>query len=463
MKVESAATSSKPVTGWTQPTLHTVTERRVEWADDHEITQRIDKCVMDVIIVDMLPYAVVEGDAFKRLNFCDPLGPRRYRLKSEKFFRTTLMPATYDRIEQKVKQQLSTATWISFTTDVWTNPPKTCSLLSFTGHFIDGHVRRKLVLSAMPLQEDHTGVYLASKLSEAIMQWEIQSKVHVGVRDSAANMISAMRHANICHVSCTAHTLQLVLHDAIFTQTSVEAVVKKARKIVSHFRHSEQACRHLKACQASREVSEDKLIQDIETRWSSTFLMLERLVEQQKAINLYSVERGGIETLSTADWELVGRVVKILQPFYAATLELSADDACISIMIPLVAMLQEKLSTTTEDIGLLQMKAALRDSLHRRFAPLKSLPPVATATILDPRFKDTYFDAPEKTAAVDEIKRFLQSTHEESTSTMADTDVDGDHVPQLPPAPAAETDLWAEHDSRGMQSVADVGDIAVPQ
>jgi len=102
--------------------------------------------------------------------------------------------------------------------------------------------------------------------------------------------------------------------------------------------------------------------------------MLERLAEQQKAINLYSVERGGIETLTSPDWELVGHVVKILQPFYAATLELSADDACISIIIPLVAMLQGKLQTTTEDRGLLQMKAALRDSLHRRFAPLKSLP-----------------------------------------------------------------------------------------
>jgi len=86
MKVESAATSYKPVTSWTQPTLQTVTERRVEWADDHEITQRIDKCVMDMIIVDMLPYSVVEGDTFKRLNFCDPLGPHRYRLKSEKVF-----------------------------------------------------------------------------------------------------------------------------------------------------------------------------------------------------------------------------------------------------------------------------------------------------------------------------------------------------------------------------------------
>jgi len=39
---------------------------------------------MDMIIIDRLPYAVVEGEAFNGLNFCDPLGPHRYRLKSEK-------------------------------------------------------------------------------------------------------------------------------------------------------------------------------------------------------------------------------------------------------------------------------------------------------------------------------------------------------------------------------------------
>jgi len=134
--------------------------------------------------------------------------------------------------------------------------------------------------------------------------------------------------------------------------------------------------------------------------------MLERLAEQQKAINLYGVERGRIDTLTNADWELVERVVKTLQPFYAATLELSSDDACISVIIPLLAMLHGKLQTTSADRGLLQMKAALRDSLSRRFASLKS----SLTTILDPRFKDTYFTVQEKSTAVDEIKRFLQST-----------------------------------------------------
>jgi len=84
-----------------------------------------------------------------------------------------LMPATYDKIVHKVKQQLSTAEWISFTTDAKSNLSKTCSLLSFTGHFLDGPAHHKVVLSAMPLHEDHTGVYLASKLTEAIFQREI--------------------------------------------------------------------------------------------------------------------------------------------------------------------------------------------------------------------------------------------------------------------------------------------------
>ena len=399
--------SISPLPNYVQPTLAAVNERRLSLADDSDVVKRIDKCIMDMIIVDMLPYTVVQGDAFKRLNFCDPLAPHRYQLKSEKYYRTTLMPATYDRVKEKVKMLLTEAHWISFTTDIWTNPTKTCSLLSFTGHFVHGTVRRKVILAAMVLEDDHTAVYLAHKLSEAISTWELESKLHVAVRDNAANIVSAMRHAKITDISCMAHSLQLVLRDALFTQTSVEAVVKKARKIVAHFKHSEQACRHLCDYQMSRDVPQHKLIQDIETRWNSTFLMLERLLEQQKAVNLYNVERGTIESLTNAEWQLIARIVKILKPFYAATLEICADNACVSVVIPLLAMLNSKLETSVEDRGLLQMKAALRDALRRRFEPVKSSKPTIAATLLDPRFKDAYFTLEEKEAAKDEILHFF--------------------------------------------------------
>ena len=75
--------------------------------------------------------------------------------------------------------------------------------------------------------------------------------------------------------------------------------------------------------------------------------------------------------MSTVEWELAERVVTVLQPFYAATLEISSDDACISIVIPLLSMLQGKMQSVSEDRGLLQMKAALRDALTRRFGNAK--------------------------------------------------------------------------------------------
>ena len=180
-----------------------------------------------------------------------------------------------------MKDLLARADWVSFTTDVWSNPTKSCSLLSFTAQFVHDACLRKVILSVAVLEKDHTGAHLASKLTAAIAAWNIGSKVHVGVRDNAANMTRAMHVAGIADMDCMAHTLQLAIHDALFTQTSVENLVKKARKIVSHFKHSEQACRKMVECQKSSETAQHKLLQDVKTWWNSTYVMLDRLTEQE--------------------------------------------------------------------------------------------------------------------------------------------------------------------------------------
>lgn len=455
MMEEKATRHSLP--NFVQTSLTSMVESRMIWPDDHVAVQRIDKCIMDLIVVDMLPYSVVEGEAFKRLNIGDPLSAHRYKVKSEKYYRTTLMPATYDKVVKHVKNLLQEATWISFTTDGWSNPTKSCSLLSFTGHFIHDAVRRKVILNAMVLEEDHDGNYLASKLCEAMTKWEITEKIHVGVRDNAANMKVAIRVAGVTDVGCMSHTLQLVLHDALFTQTSVEAVVKKARKIVTHFKHSEQACRHLVEHQQTVNSPEHSLLQDVETRWNSTYLMLERLVEQHKAINLYSVQRGGIDSLSIAEWELAGRVVKILKPFYTATQEICSDDACISVVIPLVSNLKNMLNTTAADHGLKQMKAALRDAMSRRFSYTRSSASFLAATLLDPRFKDTYFNVQEAAAAKNVVLDFLRSIQESAMNNMTATI--GNVEPGLESMETSgsdaqeEADLWAAHDKQPSQNV----------
>lgn len=144
-----------------QETLPSLLQRTTKeiWPDDHKVSKNIDKSIMDLILVDMLPYNIVEGAAFKRLNFDNPDSFSKYKKKSEKFFRTNLMPETYQKIKDKVFDQIQSADWISFTTDIWSNSSKSCSLLSFTAHFIHGSNRLKLILGASVLNADHTGKF----------------------------------------------------------------------------------------------------------------------------------------------------------------------------------------------------------------------------------------------------------------------------------------------------------------
>ena len=367
LKVESAGTKCRPLLNPEhQPTLTEVIDRRNEFLED--VVKRIDKAIMDMLVVDMLPFSVFEGEAFKRLNFMDPAGIRRYKLKSEKFYRTTLLDETYEKVSENVKGLLATADWVSFTTDVWSNPTKSCSLLTLPAHFVHGAILHKVILSVTVLEEDHTGAYLASKLREAIASWNIESKVHIGIRDNAANMVSAMRIGGIADMGCMAHTLQLVIHDALFTQKSVENLVKKARKLVSHYKHSEQECRKLLECQEASDTPKHKLLQDVETRCNSMYVMLCCLNEQRRAVNLYCIEIGKIDTLTVSEWKLTEQTVHVLKPFYDAMLEICSDDVCVSVMIPMIAMLLSKLQTRSDDRGLQQLKAALRDAINRRLS-----------------------------------------------------------------------------------------------
>lgn len=441
LKVENTGLKFMPVC---QPTLKDLDDRRNDFSED--VVKRIDKAIMDMIVVDMLPFSVVEGEAFKRLNFADPAGIRCYNLKSEKFYRTSLLEETYEKVSENVKDLLSKADWVSFTTDVWSNPTKSCSLLNFTGHFVHDACLRKVILSVAVLEKDHTGAYLASKLREAIASWNIESKVHVGVRDNAANMVCAMRVAGITDMGCMAHTLQLAIHDALFTQTSVANIVKKARKIASHFRHSEQACRKLVDCQAASDTAHHKLLQDVETWWNSTYVMLEHLTEQRKAVNLYSIDYGTIDTLTKSEWELAERIVNVLTPFYDTTLEICSDHACVSIMIPLVTMLLGKLQTKPEDVGLQQLKAALRDVVTRRFGFAKETPAIIAATLLDPRFKDVYFSAQEKAAAMAVVSNFLRSSDTAGGTTVSVSSASSSSAPSVPTT-TTSTSLWDDHDN----------------
>nr|XP_022903539.1 zinc finger BED domain-containing protein 4-like [Onthophagus taurus] len=427
-----------------------------KWPDDHQIVKRIDKAIMDYIIVDMQPYTTVSGEGFKRLNFADPSGPKRYKLKSENYFRSQLMPETYEKVQAKVVTLLMEADWISFTTDIWSNLTKTCSLLSFTAHFVRKEQRLKVVLAAIVLEDDHTGDYIAEKLKEIVETYNIARKVHLAVRDNARNMVRATRVGEFTSLGCVAHTLQLTIHDAIFSVAEVETLIKKCHKVVGHFHRSEQARRHLSTFQKTLNLPEHALFQDVETRWNSTYLMMERLLEQKNALNLYRIEKGGILEINSGEWNLIEDIVNVLQCFYQATLEISSDLSCVSVVIPLLAMLNGKL-TPIQNIQSFNdqeddnenenhaetMKSKLLDALNQRFSFVKSCLPLITATLIDPRFKTKYLSESEvNSAKLYIIETINGNVGSDSRETILASSTNSSNM-----AATNQSNLWAAHDS----------------
>ena len=57
-----------------------------------------------------------------------------------------------------------------------------------------------------PLEQRHTGEYIAMKLSKILSDWDIGSEqVHCILRDNGSNMIKAMDEACLPSFGCFAH------------------------------------------------------------------------------------------------------------------------------------------------------------------------------------------------------------------------------------------------------------------
>ena len=85
------------------------------------------------------------------------------------------------------------------------------------------------------------------------------------------------------------------------------------------------------------------LVQDVETRWNLTYLMLKRLVKLKTSVQNYVANNNfKPENVLTADeWKLVSLLNELLEPFYIVTQKCSKNNALLSSVIPHAAVLKK--------------------------------------------------------------------------------------------------------------------------
>jgi hypothetical protein len=185
------------------------------------------------------------------------------------------IPEKYDEIKQKVKKKLNAASAVCLTTDIWSS--RTCQgYMTVTCHFIDGSWQlENCVLETSHLSVAHTAENIAAELKRIAQEWNISEKVVALVTDNAANAVAAARLTGWKHIPCFAHTLNLIVKGALEADPGMVALKKKCKDIVTFFHHSCKASDKLREIQRQLGLTDKKLIQDVETRWNSTFYMFE--------------------------------------------------------------------------------------------------------------------------------------------------------------------------------------------
>ncbi|RXN24940.1 zinc finger BED domain-containing 4 [Labeo rohita] len=391
-----------------------------------------------MICTDLEPFSVVERRGFRTLvGFLEP----KYKIPSRHYFSRTVVPELYEAMRGEMVQSLKAAEGgvINLTTDLWTSNHNAHAYLCLTGHWCERvgetSVQRKAgLLNVGVLDIEHTSNNILCCLKEKMREWEESVGQSVTIRfvvsDNAANMVKALTEYG--HIRCVSHMLHLVVIKALEKDRVGTSLLSKARIISGHVHRSSKASNRLHELQTQLNLPQYTLITDVKTRWNYTFYMLQRLVEQRRAVQIMTQESnmGKAPTIIYPnEWGLASDMLTVLSPFEEVTRALSKHTASISEVIPLLHGLcsiirslhageesedesdqfmdgddDQDATVGRQGTAARKLAANLSKELKWRFKPIFVNSTFLLATLLDPRYKASCFP---NNVDVEALKRTL--------------------------------------------------------
>ncbi|KAF9871170.1 transposase-like protein [Colletotrichum karsti] len=282
------------------------------------------------------------------------------------------------RGEALVKSELhSAASKIHLSFDLWSSP-NIYAFMAVTGHFIhaDGTTQSRLL--AFPQHHgNHSGRSLSQTLIDVVDRYDLRARVGVTVSDNATNNDTCLQafyqtispemmvdDVKARRMRCYGHMLNLAARAFLFgaDKETLEAEsdffrlcdrydddlelwrrlgpVGRLRNIVKFVRSSPQRTERYRKAAAevdgdsdfrifSKSRREAQLILNNDTRWNSTYLIIERAVKKKAEIQAFLLANNDDDDvaqhipekdlLSGEDWKVLAEIGMILEPFYRQT------------------------------------------------------------------------------------------------------------------------------------------------
>lgn len=405
----------------------------------------------------MQPFSVVDDMGFK--EFVNLLNPG-YKIPNRHAISKTLIPAAYEKCFNEVKEIISNDLQMAcMTTDCWTSR-NTESYIAITIHFLDSNfILKSILLSCHSFDESHTSENLSEQINTTLNTWNIRNKIALAVSDNAYNVQNALTKLQLKHFGCFAHTLNLIVQSAINKESEL---INKVKSVCTHFHKSTTANNKFMTYQKNNGIKEPKkILQDVSTRWNSTFYMLERFVELEISI------RGTLGLLDKApigldpnEWTVLKEFCQVLQPFEEATRAVSGEQYITASMVIVIAqglqdvcqqLKRQDYSLKTQDL-INNLINGMKD--RQNWGNLQKSMTLSRCTFLDPRLKNIPFINDES------MKTSIQNKVVELTANIISVARSGstlEHEPSTSfqsPAPVSDDkpfSIWGTIDKRVSQ------------
>ncbi|KAL4298123.1 hypothetical protein GQ457_12G015520 [Hibiscus cannabinus] len=284
------------------------------------------KALAMMLIVDELSFVFVEHEGFR--YFCKQLCPKFVPPSRKTVTRYCYSIFIEERSKLKdIFSKLSSR--VCLTTDTWTSG-QNLGYMCLTAHFIDDQWRfHKKIINFCPIP-GHSGEIIGKSIEKCLNEWNLCKILTVTVDNASSNDVAiqylrrrithwggSVLNGQFLHMRCAAHILNLVVKDGL---KELDLSIARIRGALGFLRSSPNRLQTFKACMEEENItSKSYVCLDIETRWNSTFLMLETALKFKKAFdNLYT--KGGAYCKELRrhfgvpdddDWRRVGAFLQI--------------------------------------------------------------------------------------------------------------------------------------------------------
>uniref|UniRef100_A0A1X7U5F9 HAT C-terminal dimerisation domain-containing protein n=1 Tax=Amphimedon queenslandica TaxID=400682 RepID=A0A1X7U5F9_AMPQE len=240
---------------------------------------------------------------------------------------------------------------------------------------------------------------------------------------------------------CFSHCLNLAVEKAC-SIAEVCKVIARCRRLVTHFHHSSKDTYILKQKQTDLHVKEQNVIQDVTTRWNSSYYMIARVVEQQQPLcaALLEVKRAD---LFPSDNEFIAMDVylDVMKPLVTITEAISAQKwVTISTLRPLLhKLLKSHLIEESIDTSLAKkMKSEMNNNLSSRYTD-NLLHLLSNAAFLHSRLKNLPFLSPiEVNELHDLIRQEAVQIAKSNQLAVGEIEIETDSAAVMPPTKKAK-------------------------